>query len=162
MRIKWLKSRRKLEEEIQNLKDKLEAEKLQRSDNYISSQKEINELKTKLNDESFSHVEDIKKLNRTIEELRMELDILYKYYRLDEEPTQEVKTQIRIDKRVHELELSNIELRRKIEDDSVYRIMELKKSLETLYSHGSYMGMMTFNNAVNNIGSVMCRDYGIY
>ena len=162
MRIKWFKSRRKLEEEIQDLKDKLEAEKLQRADNYISNQKEINELKTKLNDESFSHVDDVKKLNRTIEELRMELDILYKYYKLDEEPTQEVKTQIRIDKRVHELELSNIELKRKIEDDSVYRIMELKNSLEALYSNGYSMGMVPFYQAANNIESVMCGHYGIY
>ena len=162
MKIKWFKSRRKIEEEIQDLKDKLEAEKLQRADNYTSSQKEINDLKTKLNNESFSHVEDVKKLNRTIEELRMELDILYKYYNLDEEPTQEVKTQVRIDKRVHELEMSNIELRRKIENDSVYRIMELKNSLEALYSHGYSIGMMPFNNAANNIATAMCGHYGIY
>ena len=47
----------------------------------------------------------ISALKKDIEKLKIERDILYKYYEIDKEPSQEVKTQMRIDMRVHDLEL---------------------------------------------------------
>lgn len=51
------------------------------------------------------------KLKNQIEELQSRIDILYQYYRLDDEPTQEERTRMRIDMRVHELEMENLRLK---------------------------------------------------
>ena len=52
----------------------------------------------------------IESLNSKIESLNSKIDILHKYYDIDKEPTQEVKTAMRIDERIHDLELENIRL----------------------------------------------------
>lgn len=51
------------------------------------------------------------KIKNQIEELQNKIDILYQYYRLDDEPTQEERTKMRIDMRVHELEMENLRLK---------------------------------------------------
>lgn len=50
----------------------------------------------------------------TIGKLQSKIDILYEYYDMDEEPSQEIKTKIRINERIHDLELENIELRNNV------------------------------------------------
>ena len=57
------------------------------------------------------HARELEKKDAEIEKLKREIDILYKHFELDSEPSQEIKTAVRIDKRVHDLELENIELK---------------------------------------------------
>lgn len=97
----------------------------------LSYFKENKKLKKQVNDLEFSirsnrvmlnnmqhrHDEEIREkdaliesLNSKIESLNSKIDILHKYYDIDKEPTQEVKTAMRIDERVHDLELENIRL----------------------------------------------------
>lgn len=56
------------------------------------------------------HDEEIREKDALIESLNSKIDILHKYYDIDKEPTQEVKTAMRIDERIHDLELENIRL----------------------------------------------------
>lgn len=70
------------------------------ADNYLKARADIEEQKKK--------VEDLQKKN---EELQHKIDILYAYYDIQKEPTQEERTKIRLDLRVHELEMENLELR---------------------------------------------------
>lgn len=58
-----------------------------------------------------SRDEIIAEKNEEIEELKRKLDILYAYYDLDKEPSQEIKSKIRIDNRVWELELEVAKLK---------------------------------------------------
>lgn len=53
--------------------------------------------------------------NEEIEELKRKLDILYAYYDLDKEATQEIKSKIRIDNRVWELELEVARLKAQLD-----------------------------------------------
>ena len=55
--------------------------------------------------------EEIKSKNETIEQLTDENDILKKYYHLDSEPTDEEKIKIRIDLKIHDLEMQLIQER---------------------------------------------------
>ena len=52
--------------------------------------------------------------DETIQKLQSKIDILYEYYDMDEEPSQEIKTKMRINERIHDLELENIELRNNV------------------------------------------------
>ena len=61
----------------------------------------------------------IKERDDEIEKLKSKIDILYRYYDMDKEPTQEVKTAMRINDRIHDLELDNIELRSELK--AIYR-----------------------------------------
>lgn len=77
----------------------------------------IRSNKVMLNNMQQRHNEEIKEkdaliesLNSKIESLNSKIDILHKYYDIDKEPTQEVKTAMRIDERIHDLELENIRL----------------------------------------------------
>lgn len=54
---------------------------------------------------------EIERLKKANEELQHKVDILYQYYDIQKDPTQEQRTQIRIDMRVHELEMENIQLK---------------------------------------------------
>ena len=65
------------------------------------------ESTTMLNDK----IDEISKLNEKVEGLERERDMLYEYYDLNKEPSQEIKTLVRINERVRKLELENIELR---------------------------------------------------
>lgn len=116
-RIFGRKKRRieKLEHEVHKMSEnyaKLKEEKNAEIERKIS---EISQLNASIIKEELQHEKSIAEKNREIESLRMELDILYKHFKLDEEPTQEVISQVRTDKRVHELEMENIELRRKVD-----------------------------------------------
>ena len=79
--------------------------------------KDLKDQKDKLNREVIeerqnNHVlkDEVKQKQDRINKLERERDILYQYYDLNKEPTQEIKTQMRINKRVYDLELENIRL----------------------------------------------------
>lgn len=90
----------------------------------LSYFKENKKLKEQVNDLEFSirankimldkmqreHAKEIQEKNSLIESLNSKIDILHKYYDIDKEPTQEVKTAMRIDEKIHDLELENIRL----------------------------------------------------
>lgn len=76
--------------------------------------------------------ENVKNLKKTVFNLERERDFLYQYYNLDEEPSQEVKTQVRIDKRVRELELENIELKARLQGVCESRINYLNRENKEL------------------------------
>lgn len=61
--------------------------------------------------DNITHDEIIKEKNEEIEEIKRKLDILYAYYDLDKEATQEIKTKIRTNERVWELELEVAKLK---------------------------------------------------
>lgn len=97
-------------EEYNQLKVKLESAKSNESyykkiydmykNDYLEAHTEIENQKKK--------VEELQKKN---DELQHKIDILYAYYDIQKEPTQEERTKIRLDLRVHELEMENLELR---------------------------------------------------
>ena len=94
-------ARRILKNEIEKLKQ--EKEILNKE--YLDS---INE-RAKRENELIRQIESIKEKLKTAEEvsekLSAENEIMRKYYRLDSEPTDEEKIKIRIDLRIHELEM---------------------------------------------------------
>ena len=92
-----------LKKQISGLKaknDMLSTEKYAMADKYVDKYKEYQNTIAKLNDK--------------IEDLEKERDILYEHFDLNEEPSQEIKTKVRIDKRVHELEVENAELKARV------------------------------------------------
>jgi len=73
--------------------------------------KRIAELKTELDNCRKARLDDCKRKDEEIEKLKRERDMLYRHFKLGSEPSQDVITAVRTDKRVHELELENIELK---------------------------------------------------
>lgn len=71
-------------------------------------------------------VEELQKKN---EELQHKIDILYAYYDINKEPTQEERTKIRLDLRVHELEMENLELRAAVNSQIGHLQAEIGRSL---------------------------------
>ena len=94
--------------------------------NYMKANTEIENQKKK--------VEELQKKN---EELQHKIDILYAYYDINKEPTQEERTKIRLDLRVHELEMENLELRAAVNGRIEYLRNELNRarlsSLNSIY-----------------------------
>lgn len=86
--------------------------------NYIKANIGIEEQKKK--------VEELQKKN---EELQHKIDILYAYYDIQKDPTQEERTKIRLDLRVHELEMENLELRAAVNAQIGYLQAEIGRSL---------------------------------
>lgn len=92
---------------------KNEIEKLKQEKETLS--KEHRDLINKYAKMEYEHTEQIKSIKeklKTTEEvsknLSAENEIMRKYYRLDSEPTDEEKIKIRIDLRIHELEMQII------------------------------------------------------
>ena len=82
---------------------------------------------------------EIKDLNGKLENKQAELDKLYKYYDLNEPASQETKTAVRIDKRVHDLELENIRLNSLLE--SIYTSLN-----NMVYYQNSQMNNCIYQN----------------
>lgn len=98
-----------LEERIRDLEEENASYKKEN----LALKNEINELKSAKIEENEDNIilrSKIDERQKQIDNLERELDILYQYYELDKEPTQEIKTQVRINKRVYDLELENIRL----------------------------------------------------
>ena len=82
---------------------------------------DITELQNKMDAKEEKHKREMDALytsladkDETIQKLQSKIDILYEYYDMDEEPSQEIKTKMRINERIHDLELENIELRNNV------------------------------------------------
>lgn len=88
------------------------------ADKYLKATAETEEQKKK--------VEELQKQN---EELQHKIDILYAYYDIQKDPTQEERTKIRLDLRVHELEMENLELRAAVNAQIGYLRAEIGRSL---------------------------------
>ena len=86
--------------------------------NYLNSHAEVEEQKKK--------VEELQKKN---EELQHKIDILYAYYDINKDPTQEERTKIRLDLRVHDLEMENLELRATVNANLIYLRNDLNRAM---------------------------------
>lgn len=95
------------------LRDELSFEKA-KADKYLKEIEKLRDNKSTIAEKDKTinalKLESAKK-DQEIEKLKRELDILYRYYMLDVEPSQDVKTAVRIDKRVYDLETENAQLR---------------------------------------------------
>jgi len=96
-------AKRILKNEIDELKQALKEER----DKYFES------LKERANDQekTAKDLADLKSCHETIKQLTDENEILKKYYHLDSEPTDEEKIKIRIDLKIHDLEMQLIQER---------------------------------------------------
>lgn len=92
-----------LKNEIDELKQKLKKQE----DEYYESLKERAEDQAK----TTKDLADLKSCRETIKQLKSENEILKKYYHLDSEPTDEEKIKIRIDLKIHDLEMQIIQER---------------------------------------------------
>lgn len=88
------------------------------ADNYIKARADI--------ETQMKKVEELQKKN---DELQHKIDILYAYYDIQKEPTQEERTKIRLDLRVHELEMENLELRATINANLIYLQNDLNRAM---------------------------------
>lgn len=123
-------------EEYKELKRKLESAESDASyykkiyvmykNDYMTANTEIENQKKK--------VEELQKKN---EELQHKIDILFAYYDINKDPTQEERTKIRLDLRVHELEMENLELRAAVNAQIGYLKNKLNRarlsSLNSIY-----------------------------
>lgn len=141
--INWLKKENK------RLEDKIEG----MEENAIDRSKEITRLNEQLDEQQMSYERELKEKDHEIEKLESELDILYRYYHLDQEPSQYEKTSVRIDKRVHELELENMELRMKVDNYISQLRLQLERDIAQTRlqgcGYGPYYGLV---NSVNAAG----------
>lgn len=94
-------AKRILKDEIDELKQKLKKQE----DEYYESLKERSEDRAK----TAKDLADLKTCRETIKQLTNENEILKKYYHLDSEPTDEEKIKIRIDLKIHDLEMQLIQ-----------------------------------------------------
>lgn len=90
-------ARKILKNEINELKQKLEKQE----DEYYEVLKECADNQAK----TAKDLADLKSSHDTIKQLTSENEILKKYYHLDSEPTDEEKIKIRIDLKIHDLEM---------------------------------------------------------
>ena len=86
-----------LKNEIDELKQKLKKQE----DEYYEVLKECADNQAK----TAKDLADLKSSHETIKQLKSENEILKKYYHLDSEPTDEEKIKIRIDLKIHDLEM---------------------------------------------------------
>ena len=93
-------AKRILKDEIDELKQALKKE----SNKYYESLKERADDQEK----TAKDLADLKSCHETIKQLISENEILKKYYHLDSEPTDEEKIKIRIDLKIHDLEMQLI------------------------------------------------------
>lgn len=93
-------AKRILKDEIDELKQAIKEER----DKYYESLKERADDQAK----TAKDLADLKSCHETIEQLTSENEILKKYYHLDSEPTDEEKIKIRIDLKIHDLEMQLI------------------------------------------------------
>ena len=115
-------ARRILKNEIEKLKQENEKLSKEHWDLINEHTKKEYELKSQIE----SIKQNLKTIEKTSEQLSAENEIMRKYYHLDSEPTDEEKIKIRIDLRIHELEMQIIKER--IESLERYRVPILLSS----------------------------------
>ena len=96
-------AKRILKDEIDELKQAIKEER----DKYLESLRERADDQAK----TAKDIADLKSQRETIKKLTSENEILKKYYHLDSEPTDEEKIRIRIDLKIHDLEMQLIQER---------------------------------------------------
>ena len=113
--------------------DKWENNYLKEVDKRMAANKEVEDKKNEEN-------EEIKKLKADKEELQNRIDILFQYYNFEKEPTQEERTKIRIDLRVHELEMQNLDLRNRLMTvaDGYLRDLQYQKYLMSVHTNPAF------------------------
>ena len=94
-----------LKTEMDELKQKIEK---QRKEYYELIQERTNDAAKEA-----KYLEEIKSKNDQIKKLTDENDLLKKYYHLDSEPTDQEKIQMRIDLKIHDLEMALMQERMK-------------------------------------------------
>lgn len=94
-------AKRILKNEMDELKQKLKKQE----DEYYESLKEHSDDRAK----AAKDLADLKSCREKIKQLTSENEILKKYYHLDSEPTDEEKIKIRIDLKIHDLEMQLIQ-----------------------------------------------------
>lgn len=71
------------------------------------------------------YTQTVAQKDKEIERLKMDLDILRAHCGLDKEPTDEERSKIRINWRVHELELENLEMRAQLRNELNARLASM-------------------------------------
>lgn len=113
--------------EYEELKEQLESAKSDAS-YYKNVYRDLkNNHKKIVNTEVEDQKKKVEELQKKNEELQHKIDILYAYYDIQKEPTQEERTKIRLDLRVHELEMENLELRAIVRANVGYLQNELNR-----------------------------------
>ena len=90
-----------------------------------------------LNDIKQKYEKAIQNKDDEIDELRRKIDILYSYYDLDKEASQETKTKMRLDMRIHELEMENLDLKNQVRtynNDWVLNALQRAKQMNYIYN----------------------------
>ena len=114
--------------EYKELKGKLESAKGDAS--YYKNMYEVFENHyMKANTEIENQKKQVEELQKKNEELQHKIDILFAYYDINKDPTQEERTKIRLDLRVHELEMENLELRATVNAHIGYLRNEVNKAI---------------------------------
>ena len=90
--------------------DKINAEYESERKDYLDAVSKCNDRSREIVDKT-NQIAILEKKNRDLQE---RIDIMEKYYGLHEEPTKEEKIQIRINLKIHDLELRNVELSNQI------------------------------------------------
>lgn len=111
-----------LKNEIDELKQKLKKQE----DEYYDVLKECADNQAK----TAKDLADLKSSHETIKQLTSENEILKKYYHLDSEPTDEEKIKIRIDLKIHDLEMQLMQERLR-----TLEICQLSSTRQLYYSN---------------------------
>lgn len=93
----------------------------------------------------------VQRKDEEIEELKRKIDMLYAYYDMDKEATQEIKTKMRIDMRVHELEMEKLDLKNQVRSYNDVILNSLRLGVQAMqYSQIPY-SQMNYNLMCNSI-----------
>lgn len=136
-------TKKKLKEENEKLKVYYSSEK----ESYAKLRSKYNSLMEQIKKSDADYEDELRKRDSEIEKLKRELDILYKHFSLDSEPTQEVKTAVRIDKKVYELENENIRLNAELNNMKWYSLYV--NNMATMMQYGfqqNYSPVQYFSN----------------
>lgn len=129
-------------EELRNQVKGLECELIQMRGQKEQWFDQFTEASRELINKDQLHARELEKKNAEIEKLKREIDILYKHFELDSEPSQEIKTAVRIDKRVHDLELENIELKSELRRMQEYESNRLRNDIDRAFYNANMHSIM--------------------
>lgn len=128
--LSYFKENKKLKKQVNDLEFSIRSNRVMLNNMQHRHDEEIREKDTL-----------IESLNSKIESLNSKIDILHKYYDIDKEPTQEVKTAMRIDERIHDLELENIRLNSYISCLSL-----IDQNQQNIYQRYNMLGRINYPN----------------
>lgn len=132
--MKIFKKTIKREQELKEAKEKIRDLEDRLDDKVREYVDRTSSLETELKAEKSENA----KLAKKNEELQMKIDILFNYYGLNREVTEEGVAQLRRDKRVHELEMENMELRLQLANYRDSMIRDLDRNIRALSAQCAY------------------------